>query len=535
MAWMLRLGAVVVVLLALGVASAFLANPLFFDDQYFFQPGNPEKYFADGWNLYPRWWVNQTFAITYIWLGHQVYWLRFGNLLLHFLTALVVGFFVYELLRDSLKSGVIATSSKLIGFFVALLFFVHPLAMLAQGYLIQRTILCATLFAVLALFFLWRGMSGRRGALWASIPLYACAILAKEHVVMLPLVGGLLLLLRWRTGVGAKFSAREVLFVLGLQSAVSIAVVLWSKGLIGKPYEGLVGEMLVGDILVPQELLFPLSVLNQMGLYFKYFFSWLVPGVFGVSLDMRVPFPLGFSDMSLWVGAGGFVLYVLGGGGLLWRGGSFGLLGFALLAPAFLYCTELVSVRFTEPFVVYRSYLWAPFWFLMLAVPMSFSKRSVLFLLVGVSFVVFLGMSYARLKTFSHPLFVWQEAAEVYEAQEGKDGLFGGYRIYYNLGTHLQGVAMPEMALNAFNKAIELNPTYGHSWVNRGAVNLSIQDYSAALVDYQMAAKLLPGNPIPLNGLAEALVKSGRIAEAEQVKQVACVLKGGSCGKLPQR
>ena len=107
--------------------------------------------------------------------------------------------------------------------------------------------------------------------------------------------------------VGAKFSVREVLFVLGLQSAVSIAVVLWSKGVIGQPYEGLVGEMLMGDILVPRELLFPLSVLNQMGLYFKYFFSWLVPGVFGASLDMRVPFPLDFSGVFLLAGVVGFV------------------------------------------------------------------------------------------------------------------------------------------------------------------------------------------------------------------------------------
>lgn len=535
MAWVLRFFAVVAVLLALGVASAFLNNPLFFDDQYFFQPGNPEKFFADGWGFYPRWWVHETLSITYMWLGRQVYWLRLGNLLLHVSTAVVLGVFICELLRDNLKGEVISKYSQWVGFFSALLFFVHPLAMLAQGYLVQRTILCATLFAVLALLFLWKGVCGRRAFLWASIPCFVIAVLAKEHVVMLPLVGGLLLLLRWRTCVEDKVSVSEASLVLAVQSFVSFAVVLWSKGVIGQPYEGLVGEMLMGDILVPRELLFPLSVLNQMGLYFKYFFSWLVPGMFGASLDMRVPFPLDFSGVLLWVGAVVFVLYFLGGAALLWRGGAFGVLGFALLAPASLYCTELVSVRFTEPFVLYRSYLWAPFWFLILAVPMSFARRHVLFLLVGVSFVVFLGLSFARLKTFSHPLFVWQEAAEVYEAQAVKTGLFGGYRIYYNLGTELQGVGMPTLALNALNKAIELNPAYGYSWANRGEVHLSIQDYSAALADYQVAAKLLPDNPIPLNGLAEALEKSGRIIEAEQVKQVACLLKGEACGKLPHR
>lgn len=533
MAWALRCFAVVAVLLALGVASAFLSNPLFFDDQYFFQPGSPEKFFADGWHLYPRWWVYETLSITYMWLGHQVYWLRLGNLLFHVLAAMVLGIFVCELLRDNLKTAVVSRYPQWVGFFSALLFFVHPLAMLAQGYLIQRTILCATLFAMLSLLFLWKGLRGRRSFLWASIPCFVLAILAKEHVVMLPLVGGLLLLLRLRTCVEDKVAAPAVLLVLGVQSLVSLAVILWKEGVIGQPYEALVGEMLMGDALVPRELLFPLSVLNQMGLYFKYFFSWLVPGMFGVSLDMRVPFPLDFSGVFLWAGVVGFVLYVLGAVGLLWRGGEVGLLGFALLAPAFLYCTELVSVRLTEPFVLYRSYLWAPFWFLMLAVPMSFARRPVVFLLVGMSFVVFIGLSFARLKTFSHPLFVWQEAAEVYEAQTEKIGLFGGYRIYYNLGTELQGVGMPALALNALNKAIVLNPAYGYSWANRGEVYLSIQDYSAALADYQIAAKLLPDNPIPLNGLAEALEKSGRIVEAEQVKQVACLLKGEACGKLP--
>ncbi len=533
MAWVLRFFAVVAVLLALGVASAFLSNPLFFDDQYFFQPGNPERFWADEWSIYPRWWVHKTFSITYVWLGHQVYWLRLGNLILHFLTAGVLGFFVREVLFNSQQSGASFRSSQRIGFFVALLFFVHPLAMLAQGYLVQRTILCATLFSLLSLLFLWRGLSGRRAFLWASIPLFVCAILAKEHVVMLPLVGGLLLLLRRRTCAYEGLAALEVLFVLGVQSVVSVLVVLWSKGIIGQPYEWLVGEMLTGDVLVPRELLFPLSVLNQMGLYFKYIFSWLVPGAFGVSLDMRVPFPLDFSGVSLWFGVIGFILYILGGGALLWRGGVLGLVGFSLLAPVVLYLTELVTVRFTEPFVLYRSYLWAPFWFLLLAVPMSFARRPVLLLLVALSFFVFLGLSFARLKTFSHPLFVWQEAAEVYESNSGDAGLFGGYRIYYNLGTELHGVGMPALALESFDKAIELNPVYGYSWANRGSVNLSIRNYSAALVDYQTAAKLLPSNPIPLNGLAEALLKSGRVTEAEQVKQVACLLKGEGCGKVP--
>src|SRR5262249_40825850 len=69
----------------------------------------------------------------------------------------------------------------------AALFAVHPVAVYGAGYLVQRSILLATLFSVLSLLMFLRGLrSGRvSDALGAGL-LYAVAVLSKEHAILLP-------------------------------------------------------------------------------------------------------------------------------------------------------------------------------------------------------------------------------------------------------------------------------------------------------------------------------------------------------------
>ena len=65
------------------------------------------------------------------------------------------------------------------------LFALHPMAVYAVGYLIQRSILMATLFAVLACWAFVRGLQTQRVAWYAGALLaYLLAVLSKEHAVM---------------------------------------------------------------------------------------------------------------------------------------------------------------------------------------------------------------------------------------------------------------------------------------------------------------------------------------------------------------
>jgi tetratricopeptide (TPR) repeat protein len=527
--WKHYSGLAFVLLIGSLVCLPFMNNPLFFDDNYFFQPGNPEKHFSEGWQIYPRWWVYETIAATYVFFGKGLFWLRLGNLVLHFSVVLVLARFTLVMLRDLDNRINSSISPELASTSIACLFAIHPLAIFTQGYLIQRTILAATLFSLLSLLAFWRGLSGARFALWSSCLFFALAVYAKEHAVMLPLAAGFLLLLHNRTGLLLGSSLRGVLMVLLMQCGLALLVVLQTKGVIGTPYEPLTFEMLDGQVNIPAAQLYPLSVLNQAGLFFKYLGLWIFPTPGAISVDIRQAFPLDFGDWQMWTGALFFIAYLVGALILLLRGGAPGLLGLSLLLPAVLFFTEFAAVRLQESFVLYRSYLWFPFIFVGFAMAVRRLRIRVLIVLVMLCTALFAALSYQRLNTFSHPLLVWREAADVYETGPQGDGVFGGYRVYYDLGCELQRFGYYQLALDAFDRALELKHDYADAVNNKGAVFLDMKNYSAAQVNFEIALRLKPKNIISWNGLARAHKGLGEHAAAERARQVSCSLRKIEC------
>lgn len=520
------IGLSLICLVGLTLCLPFLNNHLFFDDEPFFQPGYVQKFLADGVHFYPRWWVYETIALTYAGLSTKLVWLRLGNLILHLSVTMALFALVRNLLRDLDRRSDLSVSADVAALLVAALFVIHPLAIFTQGYFIQRTALCAMLFALLSLLAFWRGLSGSRLALCASCVCFALAVYAKEHVIMLPLLAFILVVLRWRSGLFFASGYRGVFAALLCQGGVALLVFLQLRGIVGTPYEVLTSEMLSGEVDIPPGQLYVLSVLNQAGLFFKYVGLWLFPDQSSISVDIRTVFPLAFAVWWLWVGVAGFVIYMACAVRLLLQGNAKGLLGFSLLAPAVVFFTEFSAVRLQESFVLYRSYLWMPFLFIALAVGLRRMRANMVFYFMLLVLPIFAVLSVMRLQTFSHPLFVWREAADVYESQSWQPGVFGGYRIYYNLGSEhrLQGF-LPQ-ALNAFNRSLELKPTFGWAWNNRGSVFLDMHNYPAAQSDYEKAVQLLPGKIPPWNGLAKALEGQGQNPQAARARQMACVLSG---------
>lgn len=273
-------------------------------------------------------------------------------------------------------------------------------------------------------------------------------------------------------------------------------------------------------------------MLNQAGLFFKYLGLWLFPVSTAISVDIRQAFPLDFSRWQLWVGAVSFIAYLLGALALLLRGGARGLLGLSLLLPGVLFFTEFSSVRLQESFVLYRSYLWSPFLFIAVALAVRRLRIRVLLVILLLCGSIFAALSYQRLKTFSHPVLVWREAADIYETGPQGDGVFGGYRVYYDLGCELQRFGYLQLALDAYNRALELKPGYGEAVSNRGAVFLDMKNYSAAQIDYEMAVQLMPENVTSWNGLALARKGLGAHAAAEQARQKSCSLRNIVCAPV---
>src|SRR5258706_8206495 len=79
-----------------------------------------------------------------------------------------------------------------------------------------------------------------------------------------------------------------------------------------------------------------------------------------MSIKMRPPFPVSWASFPQVLGIAGYAAVVAGGFYLLlrfrdWRA----LLGVSILMPALLFATEFATVWVQDPFVIYRSYLWA--------------------------------------------------------------------------------------------------------------------------------------------------------------------------------
>jgi tetratricopeptide (TPR) repeat protein len=523
----------------------FLWNPIVFDDLYFFVVDNageqPVSSYHFAW-LQLRSLPYATLAWTKAWFGLDLINFRIGNLILHAAVCCALYGFLNSLFSalmpgagSDIKEGVESNqlAQNTLALIAALLFALHPVATYAAGYLVQRTILFATLFSLLALW-TWVQGSSRQNSLWFwfCVPLYYLAVFSKEHAVMLIAVLPLLTILLhpdWRNQL------RQQLGVFAALAAIAGFAVLSHKGILGSVYEINGGEMLAQT---DAKLSYPLSVLTQMGLFFKYLMLWLLPNPAWMSIDMREPFASEIAPLHIlsalaylaW-GASGFWL-------LLKRGsqdhGHLALLGFAMLFPWLLFMTEFSTVRIQESFVLYRSYLWAVG--ALVALPWAIQRlpvRAVIAMAV-LGVVVLFPLSMERLATLSHPVLLWEDAKKLLA---GRNDLPGASRIYYNLGTEYIKIDRPDKAIPELKLAAELNPNFAEAFGNLGAAYFKQANWNAAVASFSQAIavdvqKGKPAGVRNLLGRAQAYENAGDIPKSQADFQESCRLAQRGCDKI---
>jgi tetratricopeptide (TPR) repeat protein len=244
-----------------------------------------------------------------------------------------------------------------IGFFA-----LNPAAVYAVAYLIQRSILLATLFVVAGLWLFARGLAQRRPVLHvAALACYALALTSKEHAVLAPLAAVPVYILV------ARPSARRLAAIsaAGAALAALAGFALYQRfgEILGKPFDEF-SQLYLQQLsaLDPEAArnAWPLSIMNQSYLFFEYGLRWLVPWSGWMSINMRPAFPVTWLSFPQVLGIAGYLAAVAGGFYLVvkhrdWRA----LVGISILLPALLFATEFATVWVQDPFVIYRSYLWA--------------------------------------------------------------------------------------------------------------------------------------------------------------------------------
>lgn len=523
--------ALLLVLATLALYGQFLWNPIIFDDLYPFMVDNEGNQPVSDFRfslIEIRSLPYATLAWTKAWFGLEIFHFRVENMLLHAAVALALFYFLSDLFAAVCGArGGNGLSPHLAAFFAALLFALHPVATYAAGYLIQRTIVMAALFGLLAMWCYVHGSVRQKPLwLWMSVPFYYLAVFSKEHAIMLPAALIALTLLLHDDG-WARLRQRWGIFAA--LAGIALFVLLAKKGLLGSVYEINAPEMLRGA----GELSYPLSVVTQSWLFFKYALLWIFPNPAWMSIDMREPFARSLlSPYS--IALGGFVAWGMAGFWLLLKRGRAGLMGFALLFPWIMFFTEFASVRIQEVFVLYRSYLWAVGACCLLPVVFfKASARKASFILAAVALAMF-AISMERLMTLSHPVLVWDDAEKLVK---GRDDLPGAYRIYYNRGTELVKMDRPDEGIADLKQSIALSRDSAEAHGNMGVAYLKKKDWQNAILSFSRAIEIsdkagkLP-NPRFIYGLALAFEEIGDMQKAQANFKASCQLAGRGCDKL---
>lgn len=421
---------------------------------------------------------------------------RLVSLTLHVLVAYQLFQFLETLLRhdgngwNSLnRSGPDKTS--LIALFVSLAFVCHPVAVYGAGYLVQRSIVFATLFTLLCLRCLINALSQNNvrqaalAAVWASL-----AILSKEHAVAVP-VAAVALSLAFGNTWREKFKLTGLFLLFSLPAmAYALAVGFYT---IGQPYEPAMAEIeseLYGlPVLSGHYEKWLLSASTQAQLFFAYWQQWLLPDVRNMAVDLRVDFRSGQPSYP-WVNIAGLCALPLGAILIALKYRPARLPAFALIYTFVFFSIEMAAIRFQEPYVLYRSYLWAIGYAVMFAalihrLPLRFGLG---FLALALPVLVF--QSVNRLDTFRSKLALWEDAG----AKLSKLEIAGSSRILFNRGGERYRAGNVADAMQDIDQAIRLNPKNGRYRMAKAIALLKQNRFDELADTLNEARVLLPNN-----------------------------------------
>lgn len=469
----------------------FASNGLIFDDYGLYKSGIIYDYAQIPFSLRPRSFPYFTLGFVSV-FQNAIELNRIVSFSLHILCSWMLFALILTLITNKrLVCGVKGVADS-VACFLALVcasfYALNPIAIYGVAYLAQRTILFATLFSLLSLWFFRRAFEQNRSVdIITAALFYSLAVFSKEHAIMLPLAV-LPLAALYDGGVRTHFK-RMVLY-LALCLPAALTVLLATKHIVASSYESdvaaMVPQMQNIAIMAQSRGEWLVSIVLQASFFFDYLAYWVVPDVRFLSADMRFDFVHIWS--SWWVFPKAFLFFVspLVAIYCLRKKGLIALFCCGYLYAWFLFMTELAAVRFQEPFVLYRSYLWAPGYAMMLAaVCVRIPRR---WLLIGAIpvFVIFFLLARDRLTSLSTEAHLWKDAAAKLESPT----LVGSDRIFYNRGLAYMREKRYDDAIGDFSHTIQLNPKVAQAYYNRALAYYMLEKYPEAILDLNQALSL---------------------------------------------
>lgn len=524
-------------LATVGLYVPFVSNAVVFDDHNIFS--NLAVFdLGLGFSL------SQTRSLPYFLIGFvhvlsgaDLVWNRYAGIALHCLVSIALFCFLNRALARVCRDD--ATRQR-VASLACLWMALNPVAVYANGYLIQRTIVLATLFGLISATLYLRAQQHERNVdLLSAAALAFLSAMSKEHAVLLPAATIML------TPLVTDWNRRSLwraagYFLLTLPGAVW-AVLHRHGGSEVVNVEVFASEVLT-QLARPEYLnssfgLWLMSAGTQLVLFWKYLFLWLVPNPAWMSADLRVDFE---SHWSGWYGmaVAALSLVALCGAGAYWlyrRGRGWGG-GFAaaLLFAAMPLAIELTAMRIQEPFVLYRSFLWMPAYALVFALLLGWGSEWVarqgvvagrVFWAVALAgALVLFPLAQDRLRSFSSEEALWQDALD----KLPRPDVPGADRIYYNLAGEAYKRKDYAAALRWSDKVVAQNPQAFQGYLARGTSLLALGEVDAAEQSFDKAGKHSP----PRNFVGYLEFKRCAVAEArgQREETISCLRRSAKLG-----
>lgn len=494
----------------------FLGNPALFDDANLYATRGLAERATIPFDLQLRTLPYFTIAAIEVLADGSMVANRLFGLAMHALCGFLVARFVLALLGAA--RGVEAhAGDRPIAIAAGVLFAVHPVAVYGAGYLAQRTTVFATVFTLASVLLLIDAIRQERfGRAVAAAMLYALAALSKEHALMVLWAAALGVPLLMRADARG-WKVAGVYLVAGLPAFLWVAAQV--AGLLGMAYEPFVQRSGAFEGAAPwgdtRGMQWFASVGHQCGFFFEYWLRWWLPLPGWLSADLRPDLTTGWTLAGAALRIVTFAAVTLASVVLVIRGrGPLRAAGFGVAFAATLFVTELGTVRFQEPFVLYRSYLWAPGWLLaaaaLVAALAAHVDRRVVATAAAVIAVVFGGVAHGRLETWRTERALWEDAAA--KLPEGRPS--GTARIYLNRGLARLRDGEREAALADF---AHINATTPSSWFGRfgeAVAALRDRDHALALERIDEVLERSGGSRSYMHYRAAALEGLGRDDEA---------------------
>ena len=435
---------------------------------------------------------------SFVWLQSilgEGWWKQRGfNIALHIATALMLYAFVLQLLQrtqwdhgsgDPAKLASTLRAAARLG--VALWAF-NPVAIYAVAYLIQRSILMATLFVVIACWsYVHALISGQLRWHLVAVVCYVLAIASKEHAVT-----AILLAVPLYVFVRRPSLRRVLLAVLASGLLLSaVAAILYSRlgGILGTVYDetsrAFAAQLEQQRPGISQQLIL-LSIINQAGLFFQYGYLWLLPYVRWMSIDIRPIFPLTpwsweLAGVLAWLATLG-----LGARWVLRRSDAWGLVGLCLLMPCLLFTTEFGIIWIQDPFVLYRSYLWSIPIPVLIALPLIGFPSRTLYACFCLVLALFAALSFERINSLQDSSSTWTDASAKIDRRAPANAV-GRWRPLLNLGAESLEQGSYHEALRLFSQAEALGEPLGSARFNMGVSLQQLKQYAKALDNFAAA------------------------------------------------